>query len=322
MELDKIYCGDCLEILPTFPDKSVDLIITDPPYNIGKAHWDKIEDYDQWCAKWIVECERILKDNGSFYFFHNDMLTAARLICWIQHNTAFILKQFIVWNKRFEGSRLKSFFDIRLGNNSSRNYKKMAEYILFYTFQDGTGLSKIHNTKDCFTSIKKYMRNEKKKSGLTHDDLNLILGGTRSGSGLVGHYLTDGQWMLPTAEMYAKLQTTGYFQKPYEELRKEYEELRYTFNVQRTHHSVWDYDVATKNGHPTVKPVDLISNIISHSSNENNVVLDCFMGSGATTIACIETGRQYIGIEISPLYCEIAERRIAAARQQPKLPGL
>ena len=135
------------------------------------------------------------------------------------------------------------------------------------------------------------------------------------------HYfnLDHSQWTLPTAEMYAKLQTTGFFQRPYEELRVEYEELRYTFNNQKTHHSVWNYETVKKPQHPTQKPVDLIENIILHSSNEGDVVLDPFMGSGTTPVACIRTGRHYIGIDTDAGYCEIAERRIAEEYAQPEL---
>ena len=69
IELNKIYNMDCLEGMKRIPDKSIDLIVTDPPYNIGKAKWDKIDNYIEWMGTIFKECERILKDNGSFYFF-------------------------------------------------------------------------------------------------------------------------------------------------------------------------------------------------------------------------------------------------------------
>ena len=73
MDINLLH-GDCLELIKDIPDKSVDLILTDPPYNIGKAKWDKIPNYIEWCGKWFIECQRVLKDNGSFYWWHNDMV--------------------------------------------------------------------------------------------------------------------------------------------------------------------------------------------------------------------------------------------------------
>lgn len=305
-----IYLGDCIEVMPTLPDKSVNLIVTDPPYNIGKASWDKIPNYIEWCGKWIRECERVLADNGSFYFFHNDMEQIADLMLWIRNNTDFVFKQFIVWNKRFEGAGNKGFLDGFVVPDGLRNYQQMAEYCLFYTFQDETGLAMVHATKDCFYTIKKYLDDELDKSGYTEQTIKEVLNNDMN-SHYFGFSKRDkSQFCLPTKEQYTKLQLTGYFSREYEDLRREYEDLRYTFNNQKTHHSVWNYEIAKRNGHGTPKPVDLIENIIRHSSNEGDVVLDCFTGSGTTAIACLNTNRNFIGIEVDETYYKIAEKRI------------
>lgn len=62
--------------------------------------------------------------------------------------------------------------------------------------------------------------------------------------------------------------------------------------------------------HPTIKPLNIISNVISNSSHEGDVVLDCFMGSGTIGVACKELNRNFIGIEIDSNYYEIAKKRI------------
>jgi len=62
--------------------------------------------------------------------------------------------------------------------------------------------------------------------------------------------------------------------------------------------------------HPAEKPIELLSAIINKSSIENDTILDPFMGSGTTGVACKELGRNFIGIEIEPKYFEIAQRRI------------
>jgi len=315
----EIWQGDCLDVMRGMESKSVNLIVTDPPYNIGKASWDKIPDYIEWCGKWIKECERVLMDNGSFYFFHNDMETIADLMLWIRESTDFVFKQFIVWNKRFDGVSNKGFLDGFIAPNGLRNYQQMAEYCLFYTFQDETGLALVHATRNCFYSIKKYLDDELDKSVYTEQTIKDVLNNEMS-----SHYFgfskrEKSQFSLPTKEQYQKLQSTGFFRREYEDLRREYEDLRYTFNNQKTHHSVWNYEIAERNGHVTPKPVDMLKNIILHSSNPGDTILDPFFGSGTAAVACIQTGRRFKGVEIDPDYYAIARKRITEALMQPRL---
>lgn len=68
-----------------------------------------------------------------------------------------------------------------------------------------------------------------------------------------------------------------------------------------------------KYNHPTIKPLNIIKNLIINSSNENEVVLDCFMGSGTTGVACKELNREFIGIELDEKYFNIAKERIERA---------
>ena len=62
--------------------------------------------------------------------------------------------------------------------------------------------------------------------------------------------------------------------------------------------------------HPTIKPLEVVKNHIINSTKENDIVLDCFCGSGTTCVACKETGRRYIGMEIDPEYHKIAVDRL------------
>lgn len=71
--------------------------------------------------------------------------------------------------------------------------------------------------------------------------------------------------------------------------------------------------------HPWQKPIKLLHRIVETSSEPFNTVLDPFMGSGTTGVACIQTGRNFIGIEIDPTYFEIARRRIEQVQMQPNL---
>ena len=62
--------------------------------------------------------------------------------------------------------------------------------------------------------------------------------------------------------------------------------------------------------HPTEKPVDLMKILIENSSNENDIVLDPFMGSGSCGVACVNTNRNFIGMELDKTYFDIAKQRI------------
>jgi len=220
MNFYHLYHGDCLNALPKIPDNSIDLVLTDPPYNIGKAEWDTIENYVEFMGKVFLEAQRVLKPTGSLYWFHNNIPIITELITWLKDNTSFSFKQFIVWNKKFKGASTEGFLQGFNAVGNLRNYQKFAEYCLFYTLGDD-------------------------------------------------HY----------------------------------------FNNQKTHHSVWDYEMAKRTKHITPKPIPLIENILKYSSKEGDVVLDMFLGSGSTLEACQRQRRSCIGIEIDADYIKLIQTR-------------
>lgn len=300
--------GDCIELLRACPDNHFDLVVADPPYNINKADWDNIPDYLNWSMSWINECQRVMKDNGSMYIFHSKIPFITRLMAEVEDETDLIFKQFITWNKRFKGSKNKGFLDGFVEVGGLRNYQQMAEYILYYTFQDEAGLSKTLGS--CTYPIREYVRSEiiKAKGKIVFKDVNSILGTATNGGGVASACLSLEKTTpaMITGDNYIKLRdwlncANGheYLRREYEDLRCEYEDSRYTFNNKKTHHSVWEYDIEKKNGHDTPKPVELIKNILLHSSNEGDMILDPFLGSGTTLDACRKTNRNCVGFEIS-----------------------
>ena len=72
-----------------------------------------------------------------------------------------------------------------------------------------------------------------------------------------------------------------------------------------------------KNDHPTVKPVNLMKELILDFTKEGETVLDAFMGSGSTGIACVLTNRRFVGIELTPEYIPLAKARIKYAEEKP-----
>lgn len=306
-----LYNEDCLLKLKDIEDKSIDLVLIDPPYNIRKAKWDKwetVDAYVEFMGQIFEECERVLKDNGSFYFFHNDFLQIVELQNYINNNTNFIFKQLLVWNKRFNEASNKGFLDGFIEVENLRNYQKMAEYCLYYTFQTDSG-----DIKE-FKSLRDYFKYIQDKIGLNKKQIIAKLG--QRADHCFRH--SSSQWELPTEDTYNEIikifnidKYKGF--KTYEELIQEYEELRYTYNNLKEHHSVMNYEIAKKQEHITPKPVDLLEYIIETSSNEGDIVLDCFMGSGSTGVACLNTNRKFIGIELNEKYFIMAKDRMEAA---------
>ena len=90
---------------------------------------------------------------------------------------------------------------------------------------------------------------------------------------------------------------------------------------QNPNHGIYRYPICHDKGrfHPTQKPVKLIEELVLKHSDEGDIVLDCFIGSGTTAIACINTNRQFLGCELDPTYYAIAEERIKKAKQNKLL---
>ena len=109
---NKVIQGDCLEVMKSFDDNSIDCIITSPPYNIGNMHSNDIqfgtysgnnmkEDvYQKWQVEFLNECHRVLKEDGSMFYNHKIRIKDKKAIHpmeWLL-KTNFILKQEIVWD--------------------------------------------------------------------------------------------------------------------------------------------------------------------------------------------------------------------------------
>lgn len=274
----RLMVGDCLERLEQVQNKSIQTICIDPPYNIGKDDWDNIENYNEWMIKVIKKLETKLKDNGSLFIFHNDMPTIAELMVSIKKETKLIFRQMIVWNKRFNESNKKGYLDGYVVKNDMHNWNKMAEYILFYTFDNSWKIKKERKEREINqNTISSEIRS--KTGGLTGWFSNLETGKN-----------------LPTRETIIPI--TKY-------LGLEYDDIVPKFNNQKTHHSVWNYDMAERcDVHITPKPIDLLINIIKHTTDEEDTLLDCFAGSGSLGVACKKTNRNCVLIEREEKYCD------------------
>ncbi|HQP03340.1 MAG TPA: site-specific DNA-methyltransferase [Bacteroidales bacterium] len=231
--LDKIICGDSLDVMRKMPNKCLDLVVTSPPYNLknstgngmkdgrggkwasaalvnGYSHYDDNiphDKYAEWQFNCLTEMYRLLKDDGAIFYNHK------------------------------------------------------------WRVQDGL----IQDRKDIIRDL----------------PVRQIIIWRRKG----GINFNPG-YFLPTYEVIYLIPKPKFKLAP----------------KANAYGDVWEFTQEMKNEHPAPFPVALIDRIIS--STNAKIVLDPFMGSGTTAIVAMGLKRHYIGIDLSPDYCEMAEKRI------------
>ena len=271
----QLYNCDCLEFMKTLPDKSVDAVVTDPPYGIGIADWDHID-----VSAFIVEVSRISKEY--FCFFGQ----FPYVIDWInesQKNLQF--RESITWVKRLTGI--------------SYNLSRSKEEIFIYSKSHG----KFYQTKGRYEDVK--------VPGILFD-VATIDG--------IQRYLSDLRNELRTGKKGIIHGSKSQFK------RYEFENLRERSPKYVNFTNVWSFLPPSRLNHGrkefnhlTEKPIEVMKRLIEMTTQEGDTILDSFMGSGTTGVACVQTGRNFIGIEIDEGYFKIAEKRIKDAQMQDRL---
>jgi DNA modification methylase len=231
---NRLFVGDAAKILKAIPDESVNLIVADPPYNLGK-NYGKITDLKEWNEyerfniKWLNEAVRVLKNTGSIYVFMGFRFIS-KLFLILECNLGLNFNGWIVWHYTQGMGRKKGF--------SPRH-----DDILYFTKSD-----KFVFNLDDVRIPQKYFRKRNNMAGANPGDV----------------------WRFSHVH----------------------------------------YCSRERKNHPTQKPEALIERIICASSNENDIVLDPFIGSGTTCKVASVLKRTYIGIDINPEYVKLAEERI------------
>ena len=313
--------GDCLLLLPMLPDNSVDLILTDPPYMGVKSEdwdnqWSSSAAFLDWLGEVLKQFHRVLRPNGSLYLFASPQMSA-RVECKV--GEAFNVLNRIRWTK-------EAGWHNKTEKEALRSFLSPYEEIVFAEHFGADNMAKGEAGYEAkcdelrgfvFEPLRAYLSKERDRAGFTtrcvaeHYQKKT---GSRTVTGMAGHWFERVQWALPTLENYRWLQSLfnahgGEFlrreyeglRQEYEGLRQEYEGLRRPFAVSADvpYTDVWDFEtVGTYPGkHPCEKPLPLLRHIITTSSRPGAVVLDAFAGSASTGVACLETGRQFIGME-------------------------
>lgn len=239
----KLYQGDCLEVMKNIPDKSVDLILTDPPYGTTACKWDSIISFE---PMW-EQLNRIIKPNGAIVLFGSEPFSSALRVSNIKN-----YKYDWVWEKskatgflNAKKQPLRAYENISIFYSSQPTYRPQMTQGVAYN----KGIRKLQTSNDVYG---KFNQVEVKSEGKRYPR-NVIY--------------------FKTAESEGK-----------------------TF-------------------HKTQKPVALLEYLIKTYTLENETVLDFTMGSGSTGVACLNTNRNFIGIELDRNYFTIAENRIKQANE-------
>ena len=327
-----LYCGDCRDVLPTLP--AVDCVITDPPYFKVKGdywdnEWDKPAEFLSWIRGVLGLLADRMKPNGSAYVFASPQMAGrVETVAWERLNVL----GHIVWRKGSAG-RTTTGWHQKAEKEALRAFLFETERVIFaeHYNSDNFARGEASYTAKCdelrgfvFEPLRAYLAGEWERAGLVSKDAN-----EATGTQMAGHWFSRVQWTLPTKANYEKLQARAnaagaeHLRREYEDLRREYEDLRRPFSLTPKDQwsDVWDFEpVAAYPGkHPCEKPLALLAHMLNASTKPGALVLDAFMGSGATGDACARLGRRFIGIERDREHFDNACRRLEQQHAQAGL---
>lgn len=323
--MERIICGDNLDVLKTLPSECVDLCYIDPPFFSGRNYeivfgdneevrqfgdrWLKMNDdgkytkdiniYLNWMEPRIREIHRVMKKTGSFYLHCDDnAVHYVKIIC----DGIFGINSFqtqIQWQRTSAHSQ-------------SKGYGRITDYILYY------------NNSNNFTWNKQYTPYNQ---SYIDNFYKYIEEGT-------GRRYRLGDTSAPKktdSNTYEFMGVTKSWRYSPERLQQLYDEgriiiskngngARYKRYLDEMHgillQNIWTDILPVQSrskerlGYPTQKPEALLERIIKASSNEDDIVLDAFCGCGTTLAVAKKLNRQFIGIDVSPTACRLVADRI------------
>ena len=245
----KLFCGDCLKILPQLPRNTIDMIFADPPYflsnggitchagrmvSVNKGKWDVsqgVEENHKFNLAWLSECQQVLTENGVIWVSGTAHVIFS--VGFAMQQLEFKILNDIIWFKP----------------NASPNLS-----CRYFT----------HSTETVIWAAK----NQKSKHNFNYELMKQLGNGKQM----------RNLWEISPPQLREKIHGK----------------------------------------HPTQKPLKLLERILLASTNEGDVVLDPFSGSGSTGVAALKLGRKYIGIELSEEYLDLTIARLEDELRSPR----
>ncbi|HLX63150.1 MAG TPA: DNA methyltransferase [Planctomycetota bacterium] len=317
-----IYCGDNLERLKSLPDRCVDLIYIDPPFNSNRNYevfWGETREkrafadrhastqaYIQYMRPRCVQLERVLKRSGSFYYhcdWHASHYVKVMLDGVFGENN---FQTEIIWRRNMsKGLSYNGFpnnhdtiFYYGNGNLSAMTFNR--PYIPY----DMENLSQ--KTQSKYSHVDSKGR---------HYQLDNLINPSSNRPNLTYEFLGIKRVWRWTKERMIEAYKKGMViqTKPGAVPRfKRYLDEQEGLPID----SVWtdipplNSQAAERLGYPTQKPLALLERIVKASSTKNDIVLDAFCGCGTALVAAQNLKRQWIGIDISPTACRVMAKRL------------
>ncbi|MCX6345953.1 MAG: site-specific DNA-methyltransferase [Armatimonadetes bacterium] len=308
--------GDSLSLLRSFPNHSVSLILTDPPYHAtkkGNIYGDRSFAQDQhyldWMEQYAVEWYRVLKPNGSLFCFCDSSMVGRLEVLFAK---TFNILSHIVWTKPndpgFDGWKGK------MRKEALRQWYPHSERILF---AEPAVEGNIHRSP-----FANFLRDRRQIAGLSMKDLTTKIGA----HGRVNHGGAVSNWEAgrntPSREQYEKI-CNALVETGKVEAMPPYEDVVRVFNMDGTKEftDIWTFkSVRPYSGkHPAEKPVELLEHAIEATTFPDDIVLDCFAGGGNTALAALRLGRRTIAIEIESKWVSTIAERVDAYNETAAL---
>ncbi len=256
---NSVVLGEFSCAMQKIPDKSVDLLIVDPPYNLDKDfHGNEFkkmnnENYSKVIDEWLQLLKAKLKDTGSIYVCCD---WKSALVIGPKMDENFILRNRITWQRE-------------KGRGAKSNWKNSMEDVFFATMSNDYTFN-LDAVKQRKKVLAPYKDNGEPKDWEQTD---------------------DGKYRLTCPSNF------------WDDIAVPY------------------WSMSENTAHPTQKPEKLIAKLILASSNEGDLVLDPFAGSGTTGVVAKKLKRNYICVEHNPLYCAWAEKRLEDAEKDKNIQG-
>lgn len=245
-----LWQGDCLELMKSIPDKSVDMILCDLPYGTTACKWDSVIPFE---SLWW-QYNRIIKDNSAIVLFGQEPFSSK-----VRMSNLEMYRYDWIWKKQ-----RPSNFQL-MGYQAGRVHENIMVFSKAKACYTKNGNSMMYNPQ--------FVEREKPRTS------NVKIYGDTS-TNILHNYKNGVKDNIKT----------------------------YTHKYPI---SILEFNTVERDKlHPTQKPVSLIEYLIKTYTNEGETVLDNCMGSGSTGVACVNTNRRFIGIELDDTYFTIAKERI------------
>lgn len=303
MEKNTIHNIDFLN--NSLPDKCANLIIADPPYYEVKGDfdfiWKTFEDYLKDVEKWVIECKRILADNGTLLWYGDRKKIA--------YSQIIIDKYF-----KLEESVTIEVVDRQTNKipaKDARSFINTSEKLLMYS------------NDFIYSPFSEIMKTQMKLKNINQGEISeLELSRNGNKTGWVHNKIKGTQ--LPTKEQWVKICNLFEIENNYDELKTEFLLKNRFFDVLEEYKTSvvkvsQEGHITGKYDHDTVKPEKLTRILITTCSRENDLVVVPFAGSGTECAMSIKEKRNFVGFEITPKHAEMSNKRVQKILKEPTL---